>query len=268
MLNISMPSVMGILNITPDSYYDGDRYNDVDAALQRAEQMVAEGVDIIDIGAESSRPGASALPLQQELDRLLPVLTALKQHVDIPVSIDTYKPAVMQAAIELGADIINDIYALRQPGAMDVIAANQVPVVLMHMRGEPGSMQVEPHYDDVISEIDDFFHERLQACQQAGIAHERIILDPGFGFGKTVEHNMRIIQHLDQFSHFNCPLLMGLSRKSSIQKLLNCDANNALFGSLALTSLAVARGASIMRTHDVKATRDALIVTQAVLAQQ
>lgn len=264
------PLIMGVLNVTPDSFSDGGSFLNLSAALARAKQMVQEGADIIDIGGESSRPaklydGTKTVSVAEELQRVIPVIKALRQEITLPISIDTYKPEVMLAATEAGATIINDIYALRQPGALQAAAASQAAICLMHMQGEPSNMQNAPHYSDILQELKNFFTERIQACTAAGIAREQIILDPGFGFGKTVSHNLQLTKHLGELASFNLPILFGASRKSSIGAILDKPPSERLFGSIAAAVLAVANGAKIVRVHDIAATHDALKVAQAIL---
>lgn len=262
----AMPQVMGILNVTPDSFSDGGRYVDIDAALRQAESMQKEGASIIDIGGESTRPNATVVSLQEELDRVLPVIERCREALDITLSIDTYKAEVMTAAVKAGAGLINDVRALQSPGALAAAAETSVPICLMHMQGSPQTMQSAPTYDNIIEEITDFFSARIQACQEAGIAKNRLILDPGFGFGKTVVHNLQIVSQLQHFQSLGCPLLLGVSRKSTIGAVLEREVDDRLAGSLALSSLAIERGARIIRAHDVKATMDAIKITWEVLA--
>jgi dihydropteroate synthase len=259
------PQVMGILNLTPDSFSDGGEFLPLDAALARARQMVAEGAAILDLGGESSRPGAPAVGVQEELDRVMPVLEKLRRELPVRLSVDTGKAEVMRAAIEAGADIINDVYALRAPGALPVVAGSTVQVCLMHMQGEPRTMQQAPRYHDVVEEVMDFLKQRIQACEQAGIARHRIIVDPGFGFGKTLQHNLRLMRELRHFCELGCPLLVGVSRKSMLGAILGKPPRERLYGGLALAALAVAQGAAIIRTHDVAATLDAVKTAHAVI---
>jgi dihydropteroate synthase len=255
---------MGILNITPDSFSDGGQYNSLDAALNQAQKHIEAGADILDIGGESTRPGAPKVAIQEEIDRVVPVIEAIRSEMDIPISIDTMKPEVMQAAVSAGAGLINDVNALRMEGALEVASELNVPVCLMHMQGTPQTMQQEPHYDDVVSEVIAFLDERIKACVAAGINKEQLILDPGFGFGKRARHNLRLMKHLKRFNEFGLPLLVGVSRKSIIGDMLNVSVNERLAGSLALASLAVWQGANIIRTHDVKATYQAVKLTHHV----
>ena len=263
-LDLSIPRIMGILNVTPDSFSDGGRFTAVDAALSQALQMESEGASIIDVGGESTRPGALAVDEQQELDRVIPVIEKISQHSDVIVSIDTTKPAVMREAVSAGARMINDVNALRADGAMGMAAELNVPVCLMHMQGTPRTMQVAPQYDDVVAEVSQFLVTRTQACLAQGIAADQIILDPGFGFGKSVTHNLICMKHLPALVALGMPLLVGASRKSTIGSILNKPVDERLYGSLALASLAVWHGASIIRVHDVGPTADTINMIQAV----
>jgi len=259
---------MGILNITPDSFSDGGDFFSISAALQRAHAMAGEGAAIIDIGGESTRPGAQAVGAEEELRRVIPVIEKVRAELPVIVSIDTSKPEVMRAALDAGAHMVNDVRALESPGALEVMAEfNQresVPVCLMHMRGEPRTMQQNPVYTDVVAEVRDYLGERVSACEHAGIARERIILDPGFGFGKTIAHNLALLKHLAQFSRSGMPVLAGLSRKSMLGELLDAPPQHRLYGSLAAAVLAAERGARILRVHDVRATVEALKIYSAV----
>jgi dihydropteroate synthase len=253
---------MGVVNVTPDSFSDGGRYLDPHAAIGRANVLIKEGADMLDIGAESSRPGARGISADEELSRLLPVLEGLRGCA-IPVSVDTVKPEVMRSAIECGAAMINDIAALRSPGALEAVAGSDVAVCLMHMQGEPRTMQREPRYRDVVAEVSAFLAERVAAAEDAGIARERIVIDPGFGFGKTVAHNFELLRNLDRFAALGLPVLAGWSRKSTLGAITGRGADDRLAASLAAALLAVQRGARIVRVHDVAATRDALAVLAA-----
>jgi dihydropteroate synthase len=266
-LDLSRPRVMGILNVTDDSFFDGGRYADRSSALTRARQMIAEGADIIDIGAESTRPGALPASQTDELARLLPLLEALRPECDergIILSADTRKPAVMRAAIAAGAGMINDVAALTVPGAIDAVAAGHAAVCLMHMRGDPENMQRDVFYADVVSEVQAFLVDRVESCRAAGIDADRIVLDPGFGFGKTVEHNLVLLRRLSTLVAIGYPVLVGISRKSTIGVLTGRDVERRTAGSVAAALAAVARGASVVRVHDVGDTVDALKVWQAV----
>lgn len=253
---------MGVVNVTPDSFSDGGRYIKAGAALARARQLVKEGADLIDIGAESSRPGAAGVSSEEELSRLIPVLEGLRD-LTVPISVDTTKPDVMRAAIDAGAAMVNDITALRAPGAFEAVAASEVGVCLMHMRGEPRTMQQEPRYADVVAEVKAFLGGRVAAAEAAGIARERLVIDPGFGFGKTNEHNFELLRNLSRLSEIGLPIMAGWSRKSSLGALTGRGPGERLAASLAAALLAVLRGARILRVHDVAATRDALSVLAA-----
>jgi len=254
---------MGVLNVTPNSFSDGGRHASPRAALDHARGMAVAGAGIIDVGGESTRPGAQPVPLQEELDRVLPVIESLRRELDVLISIDTMKPAVMTAAVAAGAGMVNDVLALQAPGAMEAVAASQAAVCLMHMQGTPQTMQREPHYGDVVKEVGEFLHGRAQACRLAGIDADRIAFDPGFGFGKTLQHNLQLLHGLGQLVG-PYPLLVGLSRKSMLGKLLGRPVEQRLAGSLALAALAVAQGARIVRCHDVAETLDAVRVAWAV----
>jgi len=254
---------MGVVNITPDSFSDGGRFFDPAAAIAHARKLIEEGADLIDLGAESSRPGAAAVvSADEELRRLLPVLHGLR---DLPLSVDTVKPEVMRVALAEGAAMINDINALRAPGAVAAVAAaDDAAVCLMHMQGSPGTMQQHPHYGDVVAEVKAFLLERIESVRAAGIALERVVVDPGFGFGKTLEHNLELLRHLRQFEALGVPLLAGWSRKSSLGKITGKPAGERLAASVAAALIAAQNGAAILRVHDVAATRDALAVLAAV----
>lgn len=256
----SQPEVMGILNVTPDSFSDGGKFASFDKALAQVAQMISDGADIIDIGGESTRPGAVDVSEADELTRVIPLLKAIKANFTIKVSIDTSKAEVMAQAIAHGADIINDVRALQNEGCLAVLAQSNVPVCLMHMQGLPRSMQENPHYDEVIGDIKQFFIERINVCEQAGIKRERLILDPGFGFGKTLEQNYQLLAQLHQFSDLGLPLLSGTSRKSMIGNLLARKVDERLAGSLTTAIIAAQQNVSIIRVHDVKETVDALKV--------
>jgi len=263
-LDLSEPQVMGVLNVTPDSFSDGGEFFSTAAALERARRMVEEGASVIDIGGESTRPGAQPVALDEELRRVLPVIEALHQALPVPVSIDTRKPQVMRAAVAAGAGLINDVNALRAEGAVAAAAELGVPVCLMHMQGEPDTMQQAPHYTDVVGEVTGFLLERASACEAAGVARERILLDPGFGFGKTAGHNLRLLRRLDRLTALGYPVLVGLSRKSLIGQILGLPVDKRLYPGVALAVLAVWQGAAIVRSHDVRATREAIRMCRAV----
>lgn len=262
-LSLATPLVMGIVNATPDSFSDGGRCLDPDAAVRHALTLREAGADILDVGGESTRPGASAVPVDEELRRVLPVVEALVREGCI-VSIDTRKPEVMRAAIALGAAVVNDVMALRVPGALEAVAASDAAVCLMHMQGEPNSMQVSPHYDDVVGEVGAFLGARLEVCRSAGIERERVIVDPGFGFGKNLDHNLALLKHLDHLMRLGVPVLAGLSRKSMLGALTGRGVDEREFAGIAAHLAAVARGARIVRVHNVAAMRDALAVWNAV----
>lgn len=261
-LNRQDIQVMGILNVTPDSFSDGGQFASIDNALKQAEQMIEQGASIIDIGGESTRPGAADVLVEEELSRTIPVIKAIKQRFNINVSIDTSKAQVMAEAIVAGADLINDVRALQEPGCLEIVGQSSLPVCLMHMQGQPRTMQHNPQYEDLIGDIKQFFEQRIEDCHEHGIEKERIILDPGFGFGKTVEQNYRLLANLTCFDDFNMPILSGTSRKSMIGKLLERDVEQRLAGSLTTALLAVERGASIIRVHDVQETMDAIKILQ------
>jgi dihydropteroate synthase len=264
-IDLTRPVVMGILNVTPDSFSDGGRYAALDAAVERARQIVAEGAAIIDVGGQSTRPGALAVESSVEIARVVPVIEAIAADCDVAISIDTSKPSVMTAAVAAGACIINDVYALRGPRARAVAAETQAGVCLMHMQGEPRTMQESPHYNDVVAEVMEFLGREQRECIEAGIASEAIALDPGFGFGKNLEHNLTLLRELPRFAALQAPLVVGVSRKSVLGKILGKSVNDRLYGGLGLAALAVANGARIIRTHDVTPTVDAVRSVTAVL---
>lgn len=263
-LDLSRPQVMGILNVTPDSFSDGGRFNHLDAALQHAEAMVRAGATLIDIGGESTRPGAPPVSEQEELERVCPAVEAIARELDVVISVDTSTAAVMRESARLGAGLINDVRSLQRPGALAAAAQSGLPVCLMHMRGEPGNMQDDPQYPDIYAEVHGFLAERMAACAAAGIPRERIVLDPGFGFAKTLEHNLRLFRQLERLHEFGLPLLVGVSRKSMIGKVLDRPVGERLYGSLALAALATAKGAQIIRVHDVAETLDVVRMIAAV----
>jgi dihydropteroate synthase len=256
--DLKRPLVMGILNITPDSFSDGGMYLDFNVALKRADQMIEEGADIIDIGGESTRPGSDPVSTYEELKRIVPVIEAIKKISDIAISIDTYKPEVMKEVIDMDVAMINDIFALQKPNAIDLIKKSKVGVCLMHMQGTPKTMQLNPTYKNVVSEVRSFLEERANLIANEGIDKSRIILDPGFGFGKTFEHNIDLLQNIESFQSLNLPILVGLSRKSFIRKILNGDHDDHLSGSISAAILSVLKGAKILRVHDIKETQSAL----------
>lgn len=257
-LSLERPHVMGILNVTPDSFSDGGHFNQLERAMTHARQMVAEGATLIDIGGESTRPGAPDVSEQEELDRVLPVVERMVRELDVMISLDTSKAAVMREGCAAGAHLINDVRALLEPGALAAAAAADVPVCLMHMQGQPRTMQAEPHYDDLLGEMRAFFDERIAACLTAGIAREQLLLDPGYGFGKTLAHNYQLLAQQESLLDYQLPLLVGMSRKSMIGNLLGRPVDERLAGSLACALVGMQRGARIIRVHDVRATMDAL----------
>ena len=262
-LDLSVPRVMGILNVTPDSFYDGARYADTASAVAHAKQMAADGADLIDVGGESTRPGAMPVPEAEELRRVVPVIEALAAD-GLVVSADTRRPAVMRAAIAAGASMVNDVGALTATGALDAVAGTNVAVCLVHMQGEPGTMQQAPRYGDVVAEVREFLAARVRACEEASIARERIVVDPGFGFGKTLAHNLELLRALPQIAAAGYPVLAGLSRKSSLGTITGRPVLERMPASVAAALAAVSRGASMVRVHDVRETVDALKVWLAI----
>ena len=266
-LRLDAPRVMGIVNATPDSFADGGEHASAEAALAHGLELAGEGADILDIGGESTRPGADDVPVEEELRRVIPVIEALAERVSIPISIDTSKPEVMRAAVAAGAGMINDVYGLRREGALDAAAGLRVPVVLMHMQGEPRTMQANPRYDDVVAEVHRFLAERIFAAEMAGIAKKNVVVDPGFGFGKDTRHNLQLLAQLRRFTELGVPVLAGLSRKKTIGELTGrVQPRERVFGSVAAHLVAAQNGAAILRVHDVAATVDALKVWNAVAA--
>ena len=263
-LDLTQPKVMGIVNITPDSFSDGGRYISTNKAVEHALKLVEEGANILDIGGESTRPGATPVGLDEELSRVLPVIKALLEVVKIPLSIDTYKPQVMQAAIAAGVSIVNDIKALQEPGALELVSKSGVGVCLMHMQGTPQTMQIAPQYNEVVADVKAFLIMRLQASIVAGIEKNRILIDPGFGFGKRTEHNITLLQNLANIADIGQPLLVGLSRKSVLGQVLGDNQADRVSASIATSVIAVINGANVLRVHDVKATVDALKVVMAI----
>lgn len=264
LLDLSRPAVMGVLNLTPDSFYDGGLWTDAGRAVARAAEMVEEGAAIIDIGGESTRPGAAQVDTADELARVIPVITRIATELDVVVSVDTSKPDVIRAAIDAGAGMVNDVRALQSSGALAAVAGTGVAVCLMHMQGEPGTMQQEPTYEDVVAEVRDFLMARVAACVETGLDGSRIVLDPGFGFGKTLAHNLALFARLDVFTATGHPVLVGVSRKSMIGALTGAPVGGRMAGSVAAAALAVARGANILRVHDVAESVQALAVAAAV----
>lgn len=264
-LDLNRPHVMGIVNVTPDSFSDGGKYSSTDLAVEHGLALIAEGADILDIGGESTRPGAPPVSLDEELRRVMPVIEALAAVSTVPLSIDTYKPEVMRSAIAAGIDIVNDVRALQEDGAVEIVANSDVGVCLMHMQGMPQTMQLAPSYQDVVSEVVHFLSDRMHVVTSAGIAIDRIVLDPGFGFGKTTAHNIALIQHLTEIDAIGRPLLVGLSRKSVLGKIAGGDEQQRLHAGLAASVISAMKGAKIVRVHDVKATVDALKIVTAVM---
>jgi dihydropteroate synthase len=265
-LDLSTTKVMGILNVTPDSFSDGGAFDMLENGLVQAALMLFEGADIIDIGGESTRPGAQAVSVQQELDRVIPVIESISQRFDTIISIDTSKAQVMTEAVNAGASMINDVRALRENGALDAAVAAKVPVCLMHMQGQPGMMQQAPCYDDVIKDVMLFLQQRISVCCEAGLAESQIIVDPGFGFGKSLEHNYQILARLEKFHQLKVPVLAGMSRKSMIGNLLQRKIDERLAGNIAAATVAAQKGAQIIRVHDVKETVDAVKIVEIVNA--
>ncbi|OGS87672.1 MAG: dihydropteroate synthase [Gallionellales bacterium GWA2_59_43] len=262
-LKLDRPLVMGIVNVTPDSFSDGGRYVSTAAAIAHAHKLMADGADILDVGGESTRPGAQPVALQEELDRVLPVIEGLR-NIDVPISIDTFKPAVMRAAIAAGAQMVNDINALQEAEALQAVATSDVAVCLMHKQGISQTMQQQPEYRDVVDEVAEFLRDRIAAAEAAGIARERIVIDPGFGFGKTLAHNLGLLRHMDAMCALGVPVLAGLSRKSMLGAITGRDVGERQAASVAAALIAVQRGAAIVRVHDVRETVDALKVWQAI----
>ena len=264
-LDLTYPQVMGILNVTPDSFSDGGQFFGEDLALKQAKQMVADGATIVDVGGESTRPGAAIVTIEEEIARVIPVIKAIESEVDVVISIDTSKPEVMRAAIAGGAGLINDVQALRVNGALDTAFELNVPVCLMHAQGTPKTMQDNPQYGDVVAEVTNFLLERVKICEAHGINRDKLIVDPGFGFGKMAKHNLRLMKYLEKIVQLDLPVLVGISRKSIIGELLNVSVEERLAGSLAMTSLAVWKGAKLIRTHDVRETAQAVNLSNYVM---
>ncbi|UWZ99087.1 dihydropteroate synthase [Vibrio splendidus] len=261
-LVLDRPHVMGILNVTPDSFSDGGKFNSLDNALLQAERMIQAGVSIIDIGGESTRPGAPDVSLEEELTRVIPAIKAIRAKFDVWISIDTSKAEVMRQAVEAGADLINDVRALQEPGALEAASDAKVPVCLMHMNGQPRTMQANPNYDDVLTDVEAFLKERVEACEAVGISKEQLILDPGFGFGKTIEHNYHLLAHLEKFHTLGLPVLAGMSRKSMIFKLLDKAPADCMVASVTCATIAAMKGAQIIRVHDVEDTLEAMKIIE------
>lgn len=262
-LDLSFPHVMGILNVTPDSFSDGGKHNALVDALTHTNEMVNADATIIDVGGESTRPGADEVSVEEELERVIPVIDAIAQRFEVWISVDTSKADVIREAARVGAHIINDVRSLSEPGALEAAAATGLPVCLMHMQGEPRTMQQAPVYENILSEVDTYFAQQIARCEAAGIKKEQLILDPGFGFGKNLSHNYELLAHLSDFHHFGLPLLVGMSRKSMIGQLLNVGPSQRLTGSLSCAVIAAMQGAQIIRAHDVKETAEAMRVVEA-----
>ncbi|MFQ6403914.1 dihydropteroate synthase [Methylophilus sp. 'Pure River'] len=264
-LDLDTPKVMGIINVTPDSFSDGGQFNQVDFAVAHAFTLIEQGAAVLDIGGESTRPNATPVPLSEELQRVIPVIEALvARDIPVPISIDTYKPEVMRAAIAAGASMVNDVRGLQEAGALEAVANSDVGVCIMHMQGTPQTMQLEPHYEDVVAEVKQFLREQRDACLTAGITQDRIMLDPGFGFGKTRAHNIALAKALPQLLDLDCPLLVGLSRKSVLGQMTGNDVDARLHASVAAAVISAMQGAHLLRVHDVKATVEALKVVAAL----
>jgi dihydropteroate synthase len=266
-LSLARPLIMGVINVTPDSFSDGGLYLTTAAAVAHARQLIAEGADLLDIGGESTRPGAEPVTLDEERRRVLPVLEALVD-AGVPLSVDTHKPELMHEAVVAGAAMINDVNGFQAPGALDAVAGSNCAICIMHKQGSPQTMQQAPQYADVVVEVRDYLRQRIAAAEQSGIVRERIVVDPGFGFGKALDHNLELLRRLDEIAALGVPVLAGLSRKSMIGKLTGRDAGDRLAGSIAAALFAVQRGAVIVRVHDVAATRDALAVWTAVMGDE
>lgn len=268
-MDLSFPQVMGIVNMTPDSFSDGGNYNNLDDAMRRVDSMIQAGASFIDVGGESTRPGAAEVSVEEELDRVIPLVEKIARYFDVWISVDTSKPQVITESAKAGAHLINDIRALTEPGAIEAAAKTQLPVCIMHMQGDPKTMQDAPHYQqDIYQEVDQIFTQHINRCINAGIERQKIILDPGFGFGKTLQHNYRLLAKLNNFHHFGLPLLVGMSRKSMIGQVLNVPPQERMIGSVSCAVIAAMQGAQIIRVHDVKETFDALRIVQATLAEQ
>ncbi|HCE4619395.1 TPA: dihydropteroate synthase [Vibrio parahaemolyticus] len=261
-LDLSRPHVMAILNVTPDSFSDGGKFNSLELALAQVEKMITAGVSIIDVGGESTRPGAPDVSLEEELQRVVPVVKAIREKYDVWISVDTSKAEVMRQAIAVGADLINDIRALQEPGALQVAAASKLPVCLMHMKGQPRTMQESPQYENLMDDVAQFLEERIAACEAVGINKSQLILDPGFGFGKTIEHNYHMLAHLEKFHEFGLPILAGMSRKSMIFKLLNKPSADCTNASVVCATIAAMKGAQIIRVHDFEETIEAMKIVE------
>ena len=265
-LNLSHPQVMGILNVTPDSFSDGGRYNTLNQALVHAHALISAGATMIDVGGESTRPGAAEVSEEEELERVVPVVEALAQRFEVFISVDTSKAGVIRESAQAGAHLINDIRSLQEPGALAAAAESGLPVCLMHMQGQPRTMQQAPHYDDLIADVQAFFEHHIRRCNEAGITNQKLLLDPGFGFGKNLAHNYQLLARLSEFHRFGLPLLVGMSRKSMIGQLLNVPPDQRVIGSVACAVIAAMQGAQSVRVHDVKETVAAMRVVEATLS--
>lgn len=265
MLNLSGPAVMGVLNVTPDSFSDGGRFQSIDLALQHARQMHAEGAAILDVGGESTRPGAAEVSEQEEIERVVPVIEAIAKEIPLPISVDTSRPAVMRAAAAAGAAMINDIRALQMKAALETAVELQLPVCLMHMQGSPQTMQSNPNYRDVVDEVTAFLRQRVAECTDSGLAKELLVVDPGFGFGKTPQQNMKLLANISQLREIGCPIMVGVSRKSTLGAITGRGVDDRLAAGVAAATAAVLEGASIVRTHDVAATVDAVRVASCLI---
>ncbi|MGR5131260.1 dihydropteroate synthase [Vibrio alfacsensis] len=261
-LDLSRPHVMAILNITPDSFSDGGKFNSIDLALSQVDRMITAGVSIIDVGGESTRPGAPDVSLEEELQRVIPVIKAIREKYDVWISVDTSKAEVMRQAVEAGADLINDVRALQEPGTLEAAAEAKLPICLMHMKGQPRTMQINPQYGDLMEDVSAFLKERIAACEAVGIDKSQLILDPGFGFGKTLEHNYHMLAHLDEFHQFGLPILAGMSRKSMIFRLLDKPASDCTNASVVCATIAAMKGAQIIRVHDFEETIEAMKIIE------
>jgi dihydropteroate synthase len=265
-LDLRYPQVMGILNVTPDSFSDGGRHNQLHDALLHAHALISAGATMIDIGGESTRPGAAEVSEDEELERVVPVVEAIAQRFEVFISVDTSKAAVIRESAKVGAHLINDVRSLQEPGALQAAVESELPVCLMHMQGEPRTMQQAPHYDDLIGDVNSFFQQHIDRCVAAGITKQKLLLDPGFGFGKNLTHNYQLLARLSEFHHFGLPLLVGMSRKSMVGQLLNVPPEQRLIGSVACAVIAAMQGAQIVRVHDVKETVEAMRVVEATLS--
>lgn len=265
---LEKPRLMAILNLTPDSFSDGGQYNSLDAALKRSEVLIQQGADMLDIGGESTRPGAEKIDEQEEMDRVLPVLENIKKHFEIPVSVDTSHAVLMKEALKLKADMINDVRAFARVDDLSFLKASDCKLCLMHMQGEPENMQKNPEYQDVLQTVKTFLKQGISHCEQAGIEKSRLVIDPGFGFGKTLQHNLRLLNHLEELQELSCPILVGTSRKSMIGMALKKQVNERLYGSLATMSVAIQKGAAYLRVHDVSESRDVLDMTWAIMCEE